>query len=123
TYGFGAQISANNYMADDFTLDSEAGLSSVDFYVYQTGVASTSINGVYVQIYDGEPGAGGNVIWGDLTNNVLLNVELLNGYRQLESSPGDTSRRIQKVTADLDGLELEAGTYWPEVSFDGTGTS
>ena len=123
TYGFGAQISANNYMADDFTLDSDAGLSSVDFYVYQTGATSTSINGVYVQVYDGEPGAGGDVIWGDLTNNVLLNVELLNGYRQLESSPGDTSRRIQKVTADLDGLELEAGTYWIEVSFNGTGAS
>src|SRR5690554_4240663 len=123
TYGFGAQISADNYLADDFSLDSDAGLTSADFYVYQTGVTSTSINAVYVQIYDGEPGAGGNVIWGDLTNNVLLNVELLNGYRQLESSPGDTSRRIQKVTADLNGLELEAGTYWIEVSFNGTGAS
>ncbi len=123
TYGFGAQISANNYMADDFTLDSDAGLSSVDFYVYQTGATSTSITGVYVQIYDGEPGAGGDVIWGDLTTNVLLNVDFLNGYRQLESLPGNTTRVIQKVTADLDGLELEAGTYWLEVSFDGTGTS
>src|SRR5690625_5366030 len=85
TYGFGAQISANNYMADDFTLDSDAGLSSVDFYVYQTGATSTSLTGVYVQIYDGEPGAGGDVIWGDLTTNVLLNVDFLNVYRQLEN--------------------------------------
>src|SRR5690625_7574964 len=91
TYSFGYQISANNYIADDFTLDSDAGLSSVDFYFYQTGATSTSITGVYVQIYDGEPGAGGDVIWGDLTTNVLLNVDFLNGYRQLESSPGDTS--------------------------------
>jgi hypothetical protein len=123
TYGFGAQVTANNRLADDFVLDTGADITSFDFYSYQTGAASATIDAVYLQIYDGQPGAGGSVVWGDLTTNRLLTVELMNGYRQLESNPGDTSRRIQKVTANTTGLSLDAGIYWVEFTFGGTGTS
>ena len=123
TYGFGAQVTANNRLADDFVLDTGADITSFDFYSYQTGAASATIDAVYLQIYDGQPGAGGSVVWGDLTTNRLLTVELMNGYRQLESTPGDTSRRIQKVTANTTGLSLDAGIYWVEFTFGGTGTS
>lgn len=123
TFGFGCQFTAGNTMADDFTLSNTATIESIDFYSYQTGASGVSITGVYVRIYDGEPGAGGSVIWGDMTTNVLENAELSGGYRQLESTPGDTSRAIQKVTATIDGLTLADGTYWVEVTFDGTGAS
>lgn len=123
TYGFGFQYSAGLRMADDFTLANTATIETIDFYTYQTGETGVTITGVYVQIYDGEPGAGGNVIWGDMTTNVMQSAESTGGFRQLESSPGDTSRRIQRAIADMGSLTLDAGEYWIEVTLDGTGGS
>ena len=58
TYGFGHQVTANNRVADDFTVP--AGGWSIDdivFFAYQTGSGQTStITSVNYRIWDGVPG-------------------------------------------------------------------
>lgn len=123
TYGFGVQYTSENSIADDFMLTEDYDITSIDTYVYQTGEGVPSITAVYVQIYDGDPSAGGSVIWGDLTNDILDHNEFTDVYRVLESNTGDTARMVQLVTATTPGLSLTAGTYWVQVSYEGFGTS
>jgi len=124
TYGFGAQISAGNRVAEDFILADDYDITSFVFYSYQTGAAPPSINNINVQVWDGDPSdPGSSVIWGDDTTNVLSDAVWSGAYRQLESAPGDTSRAIQEVTVDVTGLSLAAGTYWVDYQFGGTGAS
>lgn len=121
TYGFGVQKSAQNSIADKFTLSKHYDITSIDTYVYQTGAAAASITGVYIQIYDGDPSSGGTVIWGDITtSNLLLENEVTDVHRVLENEQNDTSRKIQKVTAETPDLFLRSGTYWIEVTYEGT---
>ena len=91
TLGFGHQVSANNRMADDFTIPAGETwtIDSVVFYAYQTngGIPST-ITAVNVRIWDGDPSAGGTVIWGDTSTNVMTNTTFSNIYRHSETSPG-----------------------------------
>ena len=123
TYGFAAHAGGPFSIADDFVLANDVNIDSIDFYGYQTGSTSPSINEVYVQIWDGDPSGSGSVIWGDMVTNLSGGTVLANTLRQLESAPGDTSRPLQVVTADTPGLSLSAGTYWVEFRFVGTGGS
>lgn len=124
TFGSGAQLTSSNSISDDFELTDDYDITSIDVFAYQTGSAPPSITGVYMQVWDGDPSAtGSTVIWGDLTTNILDNASGTNAFRQLESSPSDTSREIQRVTAATSGLSLTAGTYWIEYTFEGSGPS
>ncbi len=123
-FGFGAQFTAGNSMADDVVLTDEYDITSIDVFAYQTGSTAPSITALYMQVWDGDPSGGGaSVIWGDLTTDILDNASATDAFRQLESAPGDTSREIQRVTANTTGLTLPAGTYWIEYSFEGSGAS
>lgn len=123
-YGFGAQFTAGNSMADDVVLAADYDITSIDVFAYQTGSSAPSINALYMQVWDGDPSGGGaSVIWGDLTTDILDTATATDAFRQLESAPGDTSREIQRVTGLTTGLSLTAGTYWIEYSFAGTGAS
>lgn len=123
TYGAGAQKPSGNSVADDFTLTATTDLTSFDFYVYQTGSNPPSVTGVYLKIWNGVPNAGGSVVWGDMNTNLLGSVSDTNVRRVLDTTTGDTSRKIQKATANVSGLTLAAGDYWVEVSFEGSGSS
>lgn len=123
TYGFACHPAGPFTIADDFILAADSDISSIDFYGYQTGSAPPTINEVYVQIWDGDPSAGGSVVWGDMTNDRFDDAVSAETYRQLESAPGDTSRTLQLVTANTAGLSLTAGTYWVEYMFFGSGAS
>lgn len=122
-FGFGIQKNLMNSIADDFTLTEDFDITTMDFFVYQTGESAVSISAVYVQIWDGDPSAGGNVIWGDLSTNVMDNAALTNIHRVLESNQTDESRKIQRVTANTSGLSLTAGTYYVQTSMEGAGSS
>ncbi|MDP2687987.1 MAG: T9SS type A sorting domain-containing protein [Aequorivita sp.] len=123
-YGFGAQFTAGNSMADDVVLAADYDITSIDVFAYQTGSSAPSVNALYLQVWDGDPSGGGaSVIWGDLTTNILDTAAATDAFRQLESAPGDTSREIQRVTGLTTGLSLTAGTYWIEYTFAGTGAS
>lgn len=122
---FGFNVNANDdwRMADDFVLHDMYAVSSIDVYAYQTGSQAPSITEAYVQIWEGDPSGNGTVIWGDTQTNVFNSVESANSYRVTDNNMGDTSREIQRVTIQTDGLNLDAGTYWLDISLKGSGNS
>ncbi|NWF49183.1 MAG: T9SS type A sorting domain-containing protein [Ignavibacteriaceae bacterium] len=121
TYGFGHQVSANNSVADDFTVPSEGWqLDQVQFFAYQTGSTTTStITEVRVRIWNGDPTAGGTIIWGDLTTNVMSATAFSNIYRSIDTNPTASNRPIMVQTCNI-GLALPAGTYWIEWMTNGS---
>jgi hypothetical protein len=127
TLGFGAQISANNSVADDFTvpLGQTWNVTSFEFFAYQTGSTTTStINNVQIRIWNGTPGAGGTIVFGDLTTNRLSSTSFTGVYRVSSTTPTDTQRPIMRVIANFTTpIALSAGTYWVEYRFGGTLTS
>ena len=123
TYGFGAQQTAGNSMADDFIVPPGAGWdpTKFTFYTYQTGGGSgaSTITGLFFRVWNGDPTAGGTVIWGDLTTNRMTATSWSNIYRTLAVG-GATDRAIMKVEATVTGLHLPAGTYWVEWQYTGS---
>ena len=123
TYGAGFQISAGNSLADDFDVAGNWVVNTITFYGYQTGSGPPStLNEVVFQVWDGDPTAGGSVIFGDMTTNVMVSTTWTNIWRTLESAPAE-NRPIMEIVADASGLVLPAGTYWVEWSVGGTGAS
>ncbi|NGX83279.1 GEVED domain-containing protein [Aequorivita sp. KMM 9714] len=124
TLGGNVSNAAGFAYADDFELLAETEVTEITGYAYQTNATSTSINAMYVTIWDGNPSdASSTIVWGDQTTNVFSSVENINAYRVAENDQGGRARMIQKVNAAITGLTLSAGTYWLEYSFDGTGGS
>src|SRR5690606_22404497 len=83
-----------------------------------------SINAVYMRIWNGDPSNGtSTVVWGDMTTNRFASVEMSGAYRVLETTQGDRTRAIQKVTANFGNITLAAGTYWLEYALAGTSSS
>jgi hypothetical protein len=123
-FGFGAGNAGGLRIADDFTVPTGEtwDVDSLIVYGYQTLSGNTStLNGAFVEIFDGDPNAGGTVIHGDQTTNVLLSSEWTNVYRVTETTTGANSDRpIMDVVAELD-VELTEGTYWLVYSFTGDG--
>ncbi|MCH8478658.1 MAG: choice-of-anchor J domain-containing protein [Wenzhouxiangella sp.] len=121
-FGAGVQQGAGNRMADVFEVDGSWTIDDMTFFVYQTGSTTTStITSVSLRIWDGAPNdPASNVIFGDSTTNRLLSTQFSGIYRALDTALTNTQRPIMEVVADLEGLELEAGTYWVDVSFGGS---
>ena len=122
TNGFGNQFSAGYSLADDFTVTDAAGwqIDDITFFGYQTGSPTTStITGLYVQIWDGPPNAGGAVVWGDLTTNRLLTTGWSNIYRAADGTLTATNRPVMDSVATI-GTTLAQGTYWLQWSADGS---
>jgi hypothetical protein len=122
-FGFGHQVSAGFRVADDFTIPDGGSwaLDQIVFYAYQTGApTSSTITAVNLQIWDGEPGNGGSIIWGDTTTNVMVDTIWSGIYRVLDTTSGDTNRAIMANTVDLGGLSLPPGTYWLDWQADGS---
>jgi hypothetical protein len=111
-------------MADDFDVTGTWTVDNFEFFVYQTGSTTVStITGVFVQVWDGAPNAGGSVIWGDLTTNRMTSTTFANIYRNSDGPGGATNRPVMQVIAGTPGLNLTAGNYWVQATFTGTLTS
>jgi hypothetical protein len=122
TLGGGFQYLNGFSMADDFTVTDAAGwtIDSITFFAYQTGSTTTStITGLYVQIWDGPPNAGGTVVWGDLTTNRLAGTGWSNIYRVTDTTLTSTNRPVMDSQATIE-TTLGQGTYWVQVSADGS---
>jgi hypothetical protein len=106
-------------LADDFTVTGNGWRpSALTFYAYQTGAitSSSSITGVIdLRLWNGTPGAGGEVIAGPvdatITNNQWTGV-----YRVYSDSLENTDRPIMAVTVNwpFTITTLLTGTYWIE---------
>ena len=128
SYGFGHQYPIGYWVADDFVISDPRGwdVTSFKFFAYQTdsGITST-ITGVYYQVLNGAPDAGGTVVCGDMVTNRLTSTAFSNIYRVLDNALTNIQRPIMADTASVaPGCEhLATGTYWIMWSTDGTLTS
>ena len=122
TFGLGIQIQNGQTIADDFEVTDTWTVNTFIFYGYQTddGPPST-LNDVRFQVYDGDPSAGGTVIFGDLTTNKMISTDWTNTWRVLESNP-EEDLPVMEIVADAFGLVLAPGTYWIEWQVGGTGS-
>jgi len=122
TFGFGAQVTASNTVADDFTLTGTTDLTTISFYMYQTGAAATTITGVTVRLHSSLIAGStptSNVLQGPLTGGVV-SFEATPTFRALQAT-ADCTRRIQQIDVDVSAWPpLAAGTYW--LSWNATGT-
>ncbi|KAB2966144.1 MAG: hypothetical protein F9K18_06010 [Thermoanaerobaculia bacterium] len=120
--GFGHQIVNNNRVADDFTISDPGGwqIDTITFFAYQTGSTTTStINDIRLQIWDGPPGAGGVVVFGDLVTNRLASSSFTNAYRVTDTTLTANNRPIMADVATV-GITLGPGTYWLDWMTGGT---
>jgi len=125
-YGFGAQAPplANNSLADDFTVCGTWTVTHLEAFGYATNVAPPSATALYVQIWNGPPNAGGTVIWGDLTTNLITTppIGTFDCYRTLIGTLTNTARAVQAIRVPVPAanpLVLPPGVYWFEFQFTG----
>jgi hypothetical protein len=120
TLGAGIQFASGNRMADDIVVDETWTVEAITVYGYQTGSPTTSsMTGGYVQIWDGDPTAGGQVIWGDVVTNRMASTAWTNSYRLSEGTPG-TTRPVMSIVMETPGLVLQPGTYWIDYTLAGS---
>ncbi|MBM4109025.1 MAG: hypothetical protein FJ255_09505 [Phycisphaerae bacterium] len=128
--GFGWQggSEGNNAVADDFVVPAGQTwtIDGIDFFAYETGAPAgpTSYTGIVIQVYNGVPGAGGTVVWGDLTTNRLAAGSSYAAHRVFSTVVAPTSggtptppgftRVVNRLRANTPGLSLGEGTYWFE---------
>ena len=111
-------------LADDFTLEAASTITEIEVYGYQTGSTTTStFTGLYAQIYNGAPNAGGQVVWGDETSNIMTSTSFTNCYRGSDGETTATTRPLMAITAENLNIELEAGTYYLVWSLAGSASS
>jgi len=117
TFGFGAQTTAGNTVADDFTVGGAGWtLSDIDLFAYQTGAGAFSFTDVTWSIVSGDINGGSVVASGTtaVTDGGLV------GYRVTRGGLLDKSRAIYDIKADIDDVTLDAGTYWLTWSLTGS---
>lgn len=110
--------------ADDFTVPTGQTwrLDNMQWYLYQpASPPNEPINAGFARLWDGPPGAGGQVIAGDLTTNRLVGSEFMDIYRVTSSNPADCSRAVKRITLDMSWApDLSGGTYWVELTTQGS---
>jgi hypothetical protein len=124
TYGFGHAITSVYRIADGFVIPvgQNWDISSITFFAYQTGSPTnpSTINVVYLQIWDGFPGdVGSSVIWGDLVTNVLATSVWCEIYRVPDYDMTLVNRPIMANTCTVP-VTLGPGQYWLDWSTGGT---
>ena len=117
--GFNADKNAGFQIMDKFTCHETF---SLRFFVYAGASPSSTIDGAYLTIYDGDPLNGGNIIAGGDDVNRLEKSSNAFIYRTEENDFSDVSRPVFYV--DVNTTELsdnyEENTFWFVVSFTGT---
>jgi len=119
----------DEWVADVFTVPAGATwkFDTVIVYGYQYGSTATSfpIPDCNLQIYEGTPGLGGSVIWGDTVTNLLVSSGWTGIYKVdtfvADNGLNSTERPIMYLKLYLAAPPvLTAGTYWLSWSCAGT---
>ena len=120
SYGFGMNQGASMSVADDFTVGTNWTVNSITFQGYQTNSGNTStFTGAFFRIYNGDPSAGGTVVFGDLTTNRMTSTNFSGIYRV--NAPGEgTARPVMNIVCDGLNISLAPGTYWIEWATTGS---
>lgn len=109
-FGAGAQTSAGNSVADNFTVAANTSwnVTSLVFYGYQTSATAFPFTAATWSIVSGDVNTGTVVASGttSLTNGGQV------GFRVTPTTLTDTARRIFAGNADVTDFSLGAGSYW-----------
>ena len=113
-----ARTASGSYfsVADDFKLNKITTLTGAVFYIHQlsdNGNHPTLPSAAFAVIYDKSPALGGNIIWGDLQDNILYDVKPLNMYRVYDNDLLNNNYTMSIVYLSID-VTLLPGTYWIE---------
>jgi hypothetical protein len=125
-FGFGAQQTASNRMADSFVSDASWTITGLHLYAYQTASATVplgdpTLTGVTLRIWNGSPAdPTSQVVFGDTTTNVLTGAFLTDIYRTTSTDTANIARRVQRAEISLPNLQLGAGTFYFDWSFSGS---
>ncbi len=120
---FGGNINNATFRrADDFEVAAGGWeIGGFEFFGYQTNSSTTStFTGLFIQIWDGVPGEGGQVIWGDPTTNRLSATSFSNIYRTSAAALTNTQRPVMRLIAAGLDIQLAPGTYWVEFGMTGS---
>ena len=117
TYGPGAQATANNIVADDFTIGAGgATVTGLTFWAYQSFATAVTITDVNFAIDS------------DLTSTALtsgsslgtVTVAFSDIYRVSTGATTNADRRLQRVDVSGLNMSLGAGTHWLKYNFAGS---
>lgn len=125
TIGLGHQVSADNRIADDFTVPAGGWtINQIEFFAYQSFETASTMTAVNLRIWDGIPGqVGSNVVFGDTTTNIMSQTAPADILRVTDTTTGtNTDRQIAVNVVDV-YMNFPAGTYWLDWQTDGTGAS
>ncbi len=118
----GANVQYPTYwLADDFSSENEIIINEMEFYGFQYNLTTeSSFTGLYIQIYDGNPKEGGQVIWGNATDNLMSYTEWTGIYRVYSYQFDALGRPIMRIVASDLNIYLPAGEYWVAASLTAT---
>ncbi|MGA1630626.1 MAG: GC-type dockerin domain-anchored protein [Phycisphaerales bacterium] len=108
--------------ADNFTVG-EGGwrITSFEAFGYQTGSTTTStITGLFIQIWRGTPGGNGIVVWGNIDENLLSSTSWSNIYRTSAADQQATNRPVMSIVGENLDILLGPGEYWVEWAATGS---
>jgi hypothetical protein len=122
---FGATATGNFRLAEDFEVPAGGWtLTGVTVYAYQTqGTPSTTstLTGMTLRIWDGDPSVGtSTILFGDTTTNVLTSSVFSGIFRASSTTPTNGQRAVMGATAGNLSVALPAGTYWVDFAVTGS---
>ncbi|MBX7134945.1 MAG: hypothetical protein K1X67_19940 [Fimbriimonadaceae bacterium] len=121
-FGAGHQITANNALAENFTVTGAGWtVSRFSFFAYQTGAVGFTFTGANVEIVTGsDPNAGSSVY--SVANAAVANGGFV-AYRVTSTVPDVTNRPIYRIDVFVNNLSLAPGNYMVKWSIGGSLTS
>ena len=124
TYGYSCAVALPARIADDFTLATPCTINSIRVYAYQTsgGIPST-LTATNLRIWDGDPSAGGSVVWGDDVTNVMTATDWSGCYRTSDTDYATANTRAIMYADCAVNTTLPAGTYWIDFQIAGSAAS
>ena len=124
TAGVNVRKSLDYSVAMSFDLSVQWEIDALEFFAYETGSGiSSPFTEAYVQLWNGDPSDGGNVVYGDMTTNVLESTEWTGVFRVFSSDTESDQRPVMSVVVEPENLTLTPGSYWVEVSLEASGNS
>ncbi len=119
SFGFAMNQTIGYSVADDFVITENATINSIEIQGYQTYSGTTSsFTGVFIRIYSGNP-ANGQIVWGDLSTNLLSSAYFSDIYRV--NAPGNgVDRPVMTMVCSGLNIALPPGSYWIEYQTTGS---
>ncbi|MBK7267882.1 MAG: choice-of-anchor J domain-containing protein [Ignavibacteriales bacterium] len=121
--GNGVQVTANNWLTDDFTVPANESWSidAFKFFSYQTGSTTTpTYTGARVVIYNGRPDLPtSTIVFGDETTERFVGASWTGMYRATDAAPTGNTRPIMGILANAP-VVLQPGNYWVLYALAGT---